>query len=301
MLHKGLRAHLRQRQLLKKGEAGGLPAAGEAMPLGAGGGEATPLGPDGEGATPLGAGGGEATPLGAGGGEAAPGTPEPVAEVPWPAAGVQVAVGVEHVSHALRLGETGVSEGSAPDDPLEVIVRFDRTDILTPLRIPRGLLVPMGAPMQNMRMWDKSSEQVKRGLLLKIGVMDPRDEALPSSTPVMLTLWAEFLPIGLRRDEGCKCKFIPPAFVKACEEAHEVIQRASAGDFSVSFEDLEDYAQRQELRQKLLREWWAQNEVLLVCMCDEATGTSSLLALRKTPMSVRYYEAPATKLIASCI
>ena len=89
-----------------------------------------------------------------------------------------------------------------------------------------------------------------------------------------MALWAEYLPIGLRRDEGCKFKFIPPPFVKACEEAHKVIQRATAGDFSVSFQDLEDYVQRQDLRQKLLREWWAQNEVLFVCTCDEATGTS---------------------------
>ena len=38
-----------------------------------------------------------------------------VAEEPeaalWPEAGVKVAVGVEHLQHALRLGEKGVSEG----------------------------------------------------------------------------------------------------------------------------------------------------------------------------------------------
>ena len=48
----------------------------------------------------------------------APATPEPVPEppeaVPWPKAGVRVAVGVENLAHYLRLGETGVSEGLLP-------------------------------------------------------------------------------------------------------------------------------------------------------------------------------------------
>jgi len=30
-------------------------------------------------------------------------------------------------------------------------------------------------------------------------------------------------------------------------------------------------------------------------MCDEASGSAGLLALRKTPVSMRYYLAPATK------
>ena len=115
-----------------------------ATPIAAGGGMATPIwSGDGE-ATPLGA----ASPLGAGGGEAA----EPVPEVLWPAVGVKVAVGVEHLMHVLRLGETGVSEGPAPDDPLEVIVKFDRQDMLAPMRLPRTLLVPLGAPMKVLRL-----------------------------------------------------------------------------------------------------------------------------------------------------
>ncbi len=290
-----MRAHLRNRRLCKKGEAG----VGEATTTSPGLGEVPPIvGELGEVTPPAGLELGEVTPVGLEGGEA-PGTPEPLAEVPWPAPGVRVAVGVEHLLHALRLGDRGVSEGAAPDDPLEVIVQFDTAEVLTPLRIPRAILVPAGVPMRNMRYWDKTSEAVKRGLLLKVGVRDPRDEELQSHASGLLTMWGEFLPTGLSLDEGLKVKFVPPAFVKAWDEAHEVLKRAEAGDITMSFAGLEEVAQRQEFRQKLLRAWRDQSEVFLVCMCDEASATSSLLAVRKTPMSVRYYEAPATKSKAS--
>ena len=235
-----------------------------------------------------------ATPMGGGGGEAAPATPEPVPEVPWPASGVQVAVGVEHLMHTLRLGDKGVSEGPAPDNPLEVIVKFDRHDMLASLRLPRSLLVPVAAPMRVLRFWDKIGEVVKRDLLKKVGVGDPREKVLPTTPSVSLTAWGEYLPLGLRYSEEGQCKFVPPAFVQAFEAGQATILRAEAGDFSMSFAELEDQAQRQEYRQKLLKNWWGQNEVLLVCMCDEASGSVGLLALRTTPMSVRFYLAPAT-------
>ena len=120
---------------------------------------------------------------------------------PWPQAGVKVAVGVEHLSHTLRLGETGVCEGPVADDPDEVVVRLDTASTLAPLRIPRSLLVPVGAPMSNMRFWGKCSDTVKRDLLLKLGVRDPRDEVLPCTTSLSLTMWGEYLPIGLRLNE----------------------------------------------------------------------------------------------------
>ena len=71
---------------------------------------------------------------------------------PWPGVGVEVAVGVEHLMHSLRVGETGVSEGSAPDAADEVIVRFNSLVILSSMRIPRSLLVAVGKPMRNMRL-----------------------------------------------------------------------------------------------------------------------------------------------------
>ena len=159
------------------------------------------------------------------------------------------------MTHTLRLGETGVSEGPAPDDPLEVIVKFDRHDMLASLRLPRSLLVPVGAPMRVLRFWDKISEVVKRDLLAKVGVRDPREEVLPTTLSVSLTAWGEYLPIGFRYSEECKCKFVPPAFVQAFEAGHATILRAEAGDFSISFAELEDQAQRQEFRQKLLKSW----------------------------------------------
>ena len=142
--------------------------------------------------------------------------------------------------HILRLGETGVSEGVAPDDPLEIIVKFDRFDILAQLRVPRSLLVPVGAPMRVLRFWDKLSEVVKRGLFFKVGVRDPREDVLPTTLSVRLTAWGEYLPIGLRYSEECKCKFVPPAFAQAFEVGHATILRAEAGEFSISFAELED-------------------------------------------------------------
>ena len=148
--------------------------------------------------------------------------------------------------------------------------------------------------MRGLRFWDKFSEVVKRDLLFKVGVRDPREEVLPTTLSVRLIARGEYLPICLRYSEECKCKFVPPAFAQAFEVGHATILRAEAGEFSISFAELENQVQRQEFRQNLLKEWWGQNEVLLVCMCDEASGSAGLLALRKTPMSVRYYLALAT-------
>ena len=75
--------------------------------------------------------------------------------------------------------------------------------------------------------------------------------------------------------------------VKAFEDGHEMLTRAEAGYFSKSFRETEDQALRQDARLSLLTEWWCQNEALLVYLCDEASGSSAALALRKTPMAVR--------------
>ena len=234
-----------------------------------------------------------------------PASAEPVPEAPeaalWPEAGVKVAVGVEHLAHSLRLGETAVSEGLAPDDAREVIVRLDSAAVLSSMRMPRSVLVPIGAPMRNMRLWDKCSASVKRDLLLKLGVRDPRDEVLPSSAPVSLTMWGEYVGIGLRLGEQRPYKFVSPFFVKAFEDGLDVMQKAEAGEFCLNFAELEDQSHRQDLRQKLLQDWWAQHEVLLVCLCDEASGSSALLALRKTPVSVRFFEVSGGRLWARLV
>ena len=195
---------------------------------------------------PLAAGAGDETPVPGGQGGEAPATPEAVFEakavvkveplaspepVPeaseaalWPEAGVQVAVGVEHLAPALRLGETGVSEGPCPDDAREVIVRLDSAAVLSSMRMPRSVLVPVGAPMSTMRLWDKCSEGVKRDLLCQLGVRDPRDEVLPSEAPVILTMWGEYVGIGLRLGEQRPYKFVSPFFVKAFEDGFDMMQ-----------------------------------------------------------------------------
>ena len=101
------------------------------------------------------------------------------------------------------------------------------------------------------------------------------------------------MPIVLSLGEECKFKFVPPAFMKAFEDGVEMMKIAETGDITLSFADIEDQVHRQDVRQKLLSDWWSQNAVLLVCLCDEASASSALLAVRKTPISVRYYEAGA--------
>ena len=64
---------------------------------------------------------------------------------------MRVAVGVEDLAHALRLGDRGVSEGSAPEDVNEVMVRFDSTKAMQVMRVPLGMLVPEGKAMGNMK------------------------------------------------------------------------------------------------------------------------------------------------------
>ena len=233
--------------------------------------------------TPLGDGNGVKTPVAVEG----PATPEPEQ---WPEAGVKVAVGVEHLTHSLRLGERGVSEGTASDAVDEVVVRLDSTTVLTSMRIPRSLLVPVGAPMRNMRLWDKCTEMVKRDLLQQLGVRDPRAEVLPNTTSLSVTMWGEYVPIGLRLEEHPPYHFVQPAFVSALEAGDGLLRKVGAGDSSLSFAAVEEESNRQDARLKLLQDWWGQHEVLLVCSCDEASNSAALLVLRKNPFSMRFYE-----------
>ena len=79
---------------------------------------------------------------------------------------------------------------------------------------------------------------------------------------------------GVEGGSVCSC-------VKAFADGHEQSLRVEAGESDLSFIDLEDQCHRQEMRIKLLRDWWKEFEVLL--MCDEVAGASALLALRKAP------------------
>ena len=79
------------------------------------------------------------------------------------------------------------------------------------------------------------------------------------------------------------------------------MQKAEEGEFALNFAELEVETLAQDVRQRLLQDWWAQHEVLLVCLCDEASGSSGLLALRKTPVSVRFYEVSGGRLWARLV
>ena len=172
---KAVMLHLRRRAKEKQAESelaaiDEAAAAGEETPLGAAGDETPPLGQDEEAVVAPATSKPEVKVK-----IEAPATPEPA---PWPQPGVEVAVGVEHLSHSLRLGERGMSEGSCPEDPSEVLVHLHSAAVLEEIRIPRSALVPVGMPMRPLRLWDKFSDSLKRDLLRKIGVRDPRDEAV---------------------------------------------------------------------------------------------------------------------------
>ena len=89
----------------------------------------------------------------------------------------------------LRLGDAGVSRGPVHYAADEALVQFDRTDALAMLRIPRAALVPEGKAMSKFRFWDKCSDVVRKGLLRKLGVRDPRDEVLPDTAEFNLAMW----------------------------------------------------------------------------------------------------------------
>ena len=143
--------------------------------------------------------------------------------------------------------------------------------------------------MRTMRLWDKCSESVKREILSKVGVRDPRDEVLASTPAFMLTMWGEYVPIGLRFNE-VPMMFAQLAFARALADGADLMAKVEAGTAGLTFAKIEDQARRQGVRERLLRAWWNQNEVLLLCLCDEASSSSALLAVRKTPSSVRFYE-----------
>ena len=116
-------------------------------------------------------------------------TPAEVAEVAWPCDGVKVTVGVEHLTPRLRLGDNGVSEGFAADEPTHVLVRM--RGAAAPVRLPREILVPEGKKTRPLRFWDRMSHEVKKGLLMIIGVGDPRREAFKLTPKLRLTVWGE--------------------------------------------------------------------------------------------------------------
>ena len=154
--------------------------------------------------------------------------------------------------------------------------------------------------MSIMRMWDKCTDAAKRRLVMNVGVRDPRVEALPCSIDVMLTLWGEYVGMGLRLSEDdTRYKFVSPFFAEALEFGADLAESVEAGEDHpkelLSFGETEDQSRLQDARARLLREWWFKHEVLLVCLVDEASSSLALLAVRKEPVSVRFYEAGAVR------
>ena len=120
---------------------------------------------------------------------------------------------------------------------------------------------------------------------------DPRVEALPKTTTLRLTAWGQYLSTGLQI-LGCKgVRFVPPQFVEMLFLDGLVIKRTEAGERVMSFKDLEEVVRRQDLRVRCLKHWWEHSQVLLIVVRHPHIDRHALLALRKEPTSVRYYEA----------
>ena len=107
------------------------------------------------------------------------------------------------------------------------------------------------------------------------------------------------MPFAWRPDEEIAIKFVPPLFVRVAAEQRQILEarleEAEAGGIDVAselWEDLEERARRQDARLRLLLGWWSKHEVLLVGLTDEISNSAALLALRKQPPSVRFYEVP---------
>ena len=137
-------------------------------------------------------------------------------------------------------------------------MRFDAATVSSSMRVPRSVLVAPGAPMRVMKLWDKCTEALKRELLWKVGVRDPRDEVLPSSASVSLTIWGEYVGIGLKAGEDRPYKFVSPFFVEALEFGSELVEAVEAGEDHLkallSFAEIEDQARRQDVREMLLKD-----------------------------------------------
>ena len=134
-------------------------------------------------------------------------------------------MGVEHLDHCLRLGETAVSDGPSPEHASEVVLRFDSVAILHPLRLPRLTLLPIGVPMRPLKLWDKITDKVKRDMLFQLGVRDPRDEVLPESPSFILTMWGEYMRIGFVLGEKTPYKFVSSFFVRALVEGSQMLEQ----------------------------------------------------------------------------
>ena len=116
---------------------------------------------------------------------------------------------------------------------------------------------------------------------------DPRAEVSPRTAAVILTMWGEYVGIGLRHDEHRPYKFVSSFFVQAFEAGSHLMQKAEEHELTLTVAELTEESHQQGLGQRLLQQWWASHEVLLVCLADVASGSSGLLALRKTPLSIR--------------
>ena len=105
------------------------------------------------------------------------------------------------------------------------------------------------------------------------------------------------MPFAWRPDEEIAIKFVPPLFVRVAAEQRQILEarleEAESGridEASELWDDLEERARRQDVRLKLLEGWWSKHEVLLVGLTDEISNSAGLLALRKQPPSVRFYQ-----------
>ena len=113
-----------------------------------------------------------------------------------------------------------------------------------------------------------------------------------------LTLWGEYLRYGLKVEDS-KVQFVPPEFMRQCLVADKYLAKGMVEALlekervdEAEIEHAEEVMNRHQMRASLLNKW-GENEALVVCMHDEASGRCGLLVERKMPRTSRYYEGGA--------
>ena len=89
--------------------------------------------------------------------------------------------------------------------------------------------------------------------------------------------------------EDSKVQFVPPEFMRQCLVADKhlakgmvdaLLEKESVDEAEI--EHAEEVMNRHQMRASLLNKW-GENEALVVCMHDEASGRCGLLVERKMP------------------
>ena len=75
-----------------------------------------------------------------------------------------------------------------------------------------------------------------------------------SKASFMMTMWGEYVQMALSLGEA-RLKFAQPSFVRRFADGADVMARVACGEVVLSYSASEEEARRQEVRERLLRDW----------------------------------------------